>query len=423
MGMEIKRAAPERPWLIVVLLALGQMISFIDRTSLSSALADHGFVQQFGLSSVERGWLSSAFFWSYGLMQMPMGWLVDRYGVKWPYAICLALWCAAAAATGLAATLPALIAMRLLIGLAEGVVLPATYRYLANRFAEHQRGTALGIFSVGGKLGPALGGLIGAWLIVNHSWQAMFIATGLAGLAWLWPWLTQVRNDFPSRAELAERSAQAATVPLRSLLASPVIWGGLMNNFCYGYFYIYCMTWMPAYLVEQRGLTLKSSGLYTFFSFVGIAIVAALAGWAADRLIARGHDALRVRKAFIVSGFIGATTVLLGAYAETLQMALLWNVLSLSLLGLVTANNLALTKLTLIPQPAVGLSTGLLQVATSLAGGVSASLSGWLLHLSGSYALPMQAIFVFLLLGAASTLLLFRRQWAPRTLLSDLPPR
>ncbi|NYE58850.1 MFS family permease [Duganella sp. 1224] len=411
--METKRALPERPWLIVVLLALGQMISFLDRSSLSSALADHGFVQQFGLSSVERGWLSSAFFWSYGLMQMPMGWLVDRYGVKWPYAVCLTVWCVAAATTGLVGTLPALIGVRLLIGMAEGVVLPATYRYLANRFAEHQRGTALGIFSIGGKMGPALGGLIGAWLIVHQSWQTMFFATGLAGLLWLWPWLTQLRNDYPSRGELAARAAQAATVPLRRLLASPVIWGGLLNNFCYGYFYIYCMTWMPAYLVEQRGLSLQRSGVYTFFSFAGIAIVAALAGWSADRLIARGHDALRVRKAFIVTGFIGATTVLLGAYADTLQMALLWNVVSLSLLGLVTANNLALTKLTLIPQPAVGLSTGLLQVATSLAGGVSASLSGWLLHISGGYALPMQAIFVFLLLGAASTLLLFRRQWAP----------
>jgi hypothetical protein len=61
------------------------MISFVDRTSLSSALADKGFVHEFALSSVERGWLNSAFFWSYGLLQMPMGWLVDRYGVKWPY--------------------------------------------------------------------------------------------------------------------------------------------------------------------------------------------------------------------------------------------------------------------------------------------------------------------------------------------------
>jgi MFS transporter, ACS family, D-galactonate transporter len=115
-----------------------------------------------------------------------------------------------------------------------------------------------------------------------------------------------------------------------------------------------------------------------------------------------------------VVGFVGGTTVLLGAYAQSPQMALLWNVASLSLLGLVTANNLALVKLTLIPKQAVGLNTGLQQVATSLAGGVSASLSGWLLHVGHSYTLPMLAIFVFLLLGATSTFVLLRRKWAPR---------
>jgi sugar phosphate permease len=121
-----------------------------------------------------------------------------------------------------------------------------------------------------------------------------------------------------------------------------------------------------------------------------------------------------VRKSFIVSGSLGGTTVLLGAYARSPQMALLWNVVSLSLLGLVTANNLALVKLTLIPKQAVGLNTGLQQVATSLAGGVSASLSGWLLHVGHSYTLPMLAIFAFLLLGAASTVVLLRRKWAPK---------
>jgi MFS family permease len=98
-----------------------------------------------------------------------------------------------------AGTLSALILMRLLIGMAEGM----TYRYLANNFAESQKGTALGIFSIGGKMGPALGAPIAAWIIVHYSWQAMFICTGLAGLVWLWPWLRKVRNDFPSQAELA----------------------------------------------------------------------------------------------------------------------------------------------------------------------------------------------------------------------------
>lgn len=415
MEITVRKAVrAENRWGILMLLALGLMISFVDRTSMSAALADRHFVHEFALTHVERGWLGSAMFWSYGLLQMPMGWVVDRYGVKWPYTVCFLLWCLAAAATGVVTTLSALILVRLLIGVAEAVVVPATYRYLANNFDEAHKGTALGIYSVGGKMGPALGAPIAAWLIAVGSWKVMFVVTGLAGLVWLVPWQLMLDNDFPSRTELAAAKRRAASVPLGNLLSSPVVWGGLITNFCYSYFVFYCMTWMPAYLVEQHGLSLRQSGLYTFFSFAGIAVVAGLAGWAADRLIARGYDAVVVRKSFIAAGFICGTSVLMGAYSRSPQMALFWNIVSLSLLGLVTANNLALVKLTLIPKQAVGLNTGLQQVATSLAGGVSASLSGWLLHIGHSYTLPMAAIFVFLILGATSTVVLLQRKWAPK---------
>ena len=87
-----KRAAVANPWSILALLALALLISFVDRTSLSSALADKHFVREFGLTSVERGWLNSAFFWSYAFLQVPAGYLVDRYGVKGPYAIAFVFW-------------------------------------------------------------------------------------------------------------------------------------------------------------------------------------------------------------------------------------------------------------------------------------------------------------------------------------------
>jgi ACS family D-galactonate transporter-like MFS transporter len=416
---QIKKSAANQ-WGVLALLAIGLLISFVDRTSLSSALADKSFVAEFALTNVERGWLNSAFFWSYGLVQMPMGYIVDRYGVKWPYTICFVLWCAAAALTGMVTALSALIVMRLIIGAAEAVVIPASYRWIGNNFDESQKGFAVGLFAMGGKMGPAIGAPIAAWLIVSHSWQFMFMVTGLVGMLWLGPWLLMAKNDFPSKSELATAKRAASSVTLGNLVTSPVVWGGMINNFCYGYFTFYCMTWMPAYLVEQRGLSLATSGMYTFFSFAGIAIIATFAGWAADRIIARGHDAVLVRKCFIVAGFIGGTTVLLGAYAPTLEMALFWNVLSLSLLGLATANNLTLCKLTLIPKQAIGLNTGVQQVATSLAGGVSASLSGWLLHISGNYELPMIAIVFFLLIGATNTVILLQRKWAPKV--TELAP-
>ena len=413
-GASTAAPASAAAWAVLLLLALGVMIAFVDRTSISSALADGPFIQHFGMTDIDRGWVNAAFFWSYGLIQVPAGWLVDRYGVKTPYTVCFVLWCLATAVTGLISTMFALVLMRFIVGAAEAVVMPASYRWIRNNFKEGQSGTAVGLFAMGNKFGPAIGAPIAAWLITAYDWRVMFIATGAVGLVWLLPWMFLVKNDLPRREDMAAIKRKASSVTFPSILSSPLVWGTLVVNFCYGYFTFFCMTWMPSYLVEERGLSLEKSGLFTFFSFAGIAIVALIAGWLADKLIARGGDPVFVRKAFVIAGFIGACTVLLGAKAESLNAALFWNVFSLSFLGLATANNLALCRLTLIPAPAVGLVTGVQQVATSLAGGVAASLSGWLLHVSGSYDLPMMVIFVFLVIGALTTWLVLRPEWAPK---------
>jgi hypothetical protein len=115
-----------------------------------------------------------------------------------------------------------------------------------------------------------------------------------------------------------------------------------------------------------------------------------------------------------VAGFVGAGTVLFGAYAKSLDMALFWNVFSLTSLGLASANNLALCKITRVPKPAIGLVTGVQHVAAGLSGGVAASLSGWLLHVSGSYDLPILVIVVFLVIGATACVVLMRPAWSPK---------
>ena len=403
-----------RRWPILVLLSIGVLISFVDRTSISAALTVPAFKAHFQLSNVDRGWINSAFFWSYAVMQIPLGWAVDRYGVKWPYAACFALWCVASAATGLTTTLAGLIAVRLIIGAAEAVVVPASWRWLRNNFTEHQNGTAVGIYMFGTKIGPAIGAPLAAWLILMSDWRTMFIVTGIAGLVWLIPWILFTKSDWRAGAKRTGPMPAAAAIPIGRLLANPVVWAAFVVNFCYNYFTFYCMTWMPAYLVEQRGLSLERMGLYAFFSFAGIAVVALAAGAIADHLIRRGADPVRVRKSFTIAGFLIASTVVLGASSTSLSMALFWNVASLSGLGLATANNLALCRLTLIPSSSTGIVTGFSQLGTSLAGIVSPILTGWLLDTSGSYVLPMQTIFVFLIIGACTTAFVLRPEWAPR---------
>lgn len=399
-------------WAVLILLGLGAVLAFVSRTNIGAALALGAFTRQFGLDDIGRGWLNSAFFWSYALLQIPMGWLVDRYGVKWPYALGFLVWCLATAASGLMTAFGGLVVMRLITGAGEAIVIPASYRWIRSNFAEDQSGIAVGIYMLGTKVGAAIGTPLAAWLIVAFNWQLMFLLIGLVGLVWLVPWLLLVRSkDAGAGPSLTTRSGPK--VPFSSILASPMVWGSIIINFCYNYFVFYCMTWMPAYLVEQRHLSLKSMGFYSFFSFIGIALVALVSSWLADVMVRRGGDPVTVRKNFVIAGFVIACTELLGARTHSLDLALFWNVVSLSGLGLATANHLTLCRLTLIPERIVGLVAGVQNVSTSMAGIVAPILSGWLKQASGGYEAPMTAIFFFLVIGAASCQLLLRREWAP----------
>src|ERR1700722_3173232 len=117
-------------WVVVGLLSLGAIIAYCSRTNISAALAYKPFVEHFHLSNVDRGILNSAFFWSYMILQIPTGWLVDRYGVKVPYAISFVVWCLASAVTGLTRSVTELATLRVITGAGEAIVTPASFRWM-----------------------------------------------------------------------------------------------------------------------------------------------------------------------------------------------------------------------------------------------------------------------------------------------------
>ena len=399
-------------WVIVGLLCIGVIIAYIDRTNLSVAVADNDFKAYFKLGETERGWLNSAFFWSYAFLQIPAGWLVDKYGVRGPYAIGFLIWSAVSALTAFCGSVGQLFTLRFLLGVGESVVTPAAMKWIRFHFAEKERGFAVGCYMTGTKIGPAIGTPVAAWLIHAYGWRAMFVILGLGCLLWLVPWLMLVREEKPGAAVSASAAA-APSVSFGRIMASPVIWGTIIGTFCYMYFVYFCMTWMPAYLKEARKLSLGSSSLYTGFSFAGMAAVAALAGWWADRIISRGGDPVRVRKAFTIAGFVMASTEVVGAFSDSLSVALFFSVFSLSGLGLATANYWALTQ-TLIPGGAIGKIVGIQNCAANLPGIVAPILTGWLIAKTGSYDAPLQAVWVFLIAGIAAYVFLVREKYAPR---------
>jgi ACS family D-galactonate transporter-like MFS transporter len=399
-----------RRWTIVCLLSVGMIIAYVDRANISVALAAREFTALFQLSDQDRGMINSAFFWSYALLQIPAGMLVDRFGVKRPYTIAFIFWSAVSAATAAAGSLAQLLALRVLLGVGESLVTPASVRWIRYNIAEKNRGAALGIYMAGTKFGPAIGAYIAAMLVQEYGWRLMFVILGLGGLVWLLPWQVIVRDDDRQLEAAQSTGAPAAGAAVWSSIA---LWGILLGTFCYNYFVYFSMTWLPAYFVERRGLSLSSMGLYTAFSFGGMAVVAILAGWVADRLIRRGADPVRVRRAFTIAGFALASTEVIGALATSTSVAVFFATASLAGLGLATANYWALTQ-TLMPGASIGRIAGAQNCASNLSGIAAPLITGWLKESTGTYTAPMQAIWVFLIIGIGSYLFLARPKYAPR---------
>ena len=393
-----------RRWSLVCLLCLGIVIAYIDRTNLSVSLASADFKALFHLTDKDRGLLGSAFFWSYAILQIPAGAVADRFGVKFPLAIGLACWCAASAATAGATLFWQLIAMRVILGVFESVITPGAMRWIRYNIEEERRGLAMGIFMSGSKYGPAVGAPLAALLLSHYGWRPMFLILGLGGLLWLIPWLLLEKGD--DRIKAAAENVQGGP-SFGSLFRTRIMWGTLIGTFCYNYFTYFSMTWLPAYFVERRGLSLTSSGTYTMFSFGGMATVAILAGFAADWMIRRGADPVTTRRWFIIAGFLIASTEVIGALTDSNEVAKIFAIVSMAGLGLATGNYWALTQ-TLLPGKSIGSIAGAQNTASNVAGAVAPFLTGWLKEATGSYDAPMKAIWVFLIIGVGCYLFLVK---------------
>jgi MFS family permease len=403
-------------WPVVGLLSFGMVIAYFDRVNLSVALPV--MATGFGWNETQQGLAMSALFWTYMALQIPSGILVDRYGVRIPYLIGFLLWSIVSATTALTGALSVLIMIRLLVGVGESVVMPSSMRYIRFHFEEKQRGLAVGLFTTGTKIGPALGMPACAYLVAALGWRPMFLVVALVGFVWLIPWMAWVKKDdiaaVPRKRRTAlDAASGAGRVSARQILRSPVIWGIIIGTYCYSYFVYYCMTWMPTYFKREHGMSIEETGWYGGVAFGGMAAVAAFSGWAADWFIGRGGDPITVRKVFTIAGFLLAATQTFGVFTDSRAVMLFFAVFSLCGLGLATPNYWALTQ-TLIPGGSIAMVVGIQNTASNAAGIVSPWLTGWMIDRTSSFDTPIKTIGLWLVLGIACYLVLVRRKFAPK---------
>src|SRR6266852_5596908 len=172
-GMDLANVYNKRRWTIVGLLFTASTINYLDRAAISFALPL--ISRDFHLTPETKGLLLSSFFWSYALMQVPIGWCADRFNLRWLYAGAFALWSLAQGLTGLAAGLGMLITFRMVLGVGESIYFPGGSKIVSILFPPKERGLPSGLFDFGTRTGLVIDGILIPWLIVHQGWRRMLM--------------------------------------------------------------------------------------------------------------------------------------------------------------------------------------------------------------------------------------------------------
>jgi len=394
--MDLANVSNERRWVIVVLLFTASLINYLDRAAVSFALPL--ISKDFHLTSTTKGLLLSSFFWSYALMQIPIGWCADRLNLRWLYAGAFALWSLAQGLTGLAGSLAALAGLRILLGVGESIYLPGGSKIVSLLFSDKDRGLPSGLFDFGTRTGLVLEGILVPWLLVRYGWRHTFLLLGLTALVWLIPWFL----IFPRRMRSVSNGLSSA----QSTTSSGTRWRALANRnllgiclgfFCFDYYWYVLVTWLPDYLVTLRHFSIVQAGFYASVAFFTFGLAEPIGGWIADSLIRRGWNETWTRKGIVTMAFFTGLFLVAALRVADARTAV-GLLIGASLVGLSTGNLLVILQ-SCAPPERVGIWTGAENFAGNLAGIIAPLAIGSLIKTSGSYVPGFALGSIVLLLG------------------------
>lgn len=384
-------------WRIFAIVFALTVINLVDRVSLSIAMPT--IAGEFQLTPSMQGLILSSFFWAYALLQIPGGWLIDRYGPRRVIGWSTGLWGAFQTLAAFASGGLSLMFARVALGAAEAPLFPSGGKLNSLWLGSSERSRGAVLMDCGGPLGVALGGLVIAYLIVVlGSWRSAFFIAGIATLAmaWLaWHYLRDDPAEHPgvNAAELGRINADRTT-PLaeadcqaggRLGIVGRSLVGIVLGRASWAMVFFGLLTWGPSYLAQARGFDIKGIGAATFVIFLCGAVGSLVGGFLYDLLIRKGvRRGLAAKGLLTVSGLAALVAFLLlpsleNAYAAVTLLALtafflMWGSLYWSFPALLAA-------------PArVGLVGGVMNMAGSLGGIAVPILVGLLLQHLGGYA-------------------------------------
>lgn len=387
------------------------LINYFDRVNVS--VAQDALNREFGMTNQTFGFVLSAYSWTYAALQLPMGVLLDRFGVRLIGCLSALVWSIASFAGGAATSVTGFVASRLLLGVGEAPTFPASSKATGAWFPRQERSLATAMFDGASKFASAIGVPLIGVVLIKLGWRMSFAATGLISFLYFIAFYFVYREpkDDPKLSPeewnyIREGGAQQHGEPsagknasLWWLMRQRKVVGLVLGFFAYNYCFYLFLTWLPSYFSRALRIDLLHSVLFTsipwlFATFTDLLV----GGWLVDALVRRGHPESRVRKSILIGGTTVGLAVAGVAFAQTAWVAVFW--LSISLGGLAAAAPVGWSIPSLIaPRNCTGKVGGILNFGNQIAAVVAPIATGFFAGTTNSFGRAFGAAAIILVIG------------------------
>lgn len=308
-------------WLILVLLVIGSLINYIDRSALS--IAAPYIMKEFNFSAADMGNIFSGFFFTYAVFCFIGGYCSDLFGPKRTMGIAMIFWSFFAFAPAIAWGFASLFVFRLLFGASEGPISSVSNKMITNWFSPTERARAKGISDSGMSLGAAISGPMVGLIAIKWGWRVSFIVLLVLGLLWTISWFI-LSYDTPfdflrhfkkshntsvnGNTVEGEKKKSADLVNRKTLsfyLRQPIIWSIIISFFAVNFMTYFFMTWFPSYLVMERHLSIKNMSVVNVIPWLFGMLGYVLGGTLSDYVVKRTGNTIKSRKLVIFFSLIG----------------------------------------------------------------------------------------------------------------------
>lgn len=391
---------------ILAILFITWVVSYIDRMVMTVAIPY--IAADFNLSPVAMGVVLSTFFAGYAIFQIPGGMLADKFGPRKVMTAGITWWTIFTVITGMAKSLHPMLFIRFFFGVGEGVFPGSSWKTIANWFPVKERTTANAFMMSSNFLGPAIAPLFVVAVMATWGWRTVFyslLVPGAVIILLLWFFVKDTPEESPriSSQELEEikgsepvaLGATGKKATFADVIKSPIAWQCFLTWFAYDITFWGFMSWVPTFLVKERGYEMVKMGITASIPFFVGTLGLILGGYVSDKFFKNNRKVL-----VVITNLLGAV-FLYATYSASASSILAYMTLTGLFIGMAFGAIWGL-PMNVMPKEIMGSASGFINMAGQIAGFISPMVIGYLVQVSGNF----QSAFMFLIAGSVASALI-----------------